>query len=331
MNTHLAVARAPTLPARQGRGALHRGSTCQEDVHGLAPRVVIVGVRRVCHLKGALEGILVVGRAVGIERIERSVERAQRVLVAQVDRNRAVHLGGEEVHWGCWLSPELVQRAQIVLSARDQRTPTTVGSWQTDIPHRLYEYFVMRLHNKILTPGHIRAMDHKRVIVWEDVLFEAPEWTAANLSRSRTIVEVFKRPRWDRMSVFNATALGFDVICTNVDDWYLDFGRKWQRRWKFEPLEENLRRPWAPNLPLSIPDDSEQAERVLGGEVGCWGKCTSTINKLIQSASTQETDSALDGMLAVAERLWVARSVRDADCAERRLRAAKKTLLRMGY
>ena len=75
----------------------------------------------------------------------------------------------------------------------------------------------------------IDSMKWRRAIVWEDVLFEAPAWAkhrlppagiratktktaAARLGRrQKVIIEVFKRPKWDRMSLYNVTSLGYDA------------------------------------------------------------------------------------------------------------------------
>ena len=109
-------------------------------------------------------------------------------------------------------------------------------------------YFQERLHNSLLPS--LPSMKWRRPIVWEDVLFEAPSWARSSLQPSdvdrtkgfhqlrrqsagdRVVVEVFKRPKGDRMSLFNATALGYDALFTNVDALYLDFGHDWTLRYK---------------------------------------------------------------------------------------------------
>jgi hypothetical protein len=61
--------------------------------------------------------------------------------------------------------------------------------------------------------------------------FKSMESEAAG---DRVIVEVFKRPKGNRMSLFNATALGYDALFTNVDLLYLDFGHDWSRRHRYK-------------------------------------------------------------------------------------------------
>ena len=124
-------------------------------------------------------------------------------------------------------------------------------AWSSDAPHVVYQYFTEVLHSTILPQtlfvdqpvADLSSFDlppepKAAVVVWEDVLFELPGWSQTHLLRNRTVVEVFKRPRWDRMSAYNATALGFRTIVTNVDDWYFDFHKTWQERYLFEVCEQ---------------------------------------------------------------------------------------------
>lgn len=209
----------------------------------------------------------------------------------------AVHMGGEEVHWGCW-STDTIERwaadralAQPSAGYDENVRRKRPARFESDAAHRAYSYFQERLHNALLPS--LPSMRWRRPIVWEDVLFEAPSWAHSNLRPSnavdqtthsqpalgpgllgskvfatagdRVIVEVFKRPKGNRMSLFNATALGYDALFTNVDALYLDFGHDWVQRYKYEPFKENLR----PGH-VEITEGSAQAERVLGGEGGCW-------------------------------------------------------------
>jgi hypothetical protein len=243
----------------------------------------------------------------------------------------ALHLGGEETYWGCWLGPKLLDRARRSIFSSSGQPPKRNSHWSNDAPHMLYEYFLRQVHGKLLQQsGRTQAneaLQGRRVIVWEDVLFEAPEWTARELSRQRTIIEVFKRPRWDRMSVYNATLLGFDVLVTNVDSWYLDFQNQWEVRYRFEPLVENLRWPNDPHKLTVIPEAGMQASHVLGGEGGCWGKCTADLERnILDMARSGGKSAAVDGLLAIAERLWVGREVTNLDCARSRLLDARRLL-----
>ena len=56
-----------------------------------------------------------------------------------------------------------------------------------------------------------------------------------------------------------------------MDDWYLDFKADWRRRYAFEPLEVDTRRPWALGLKERVA--AQHVSLVLGGEVACWGAC----------------------------------------------------------
>ena len=150
-------------------------------------------------------------------------------LDAEVVPLAAVHMGGEEVHWGCWSTPAVEKWAVDTLKAEaeggakqgeatdrhQQEQSSQRASFEDDAGHVLYSRFQERLHKELLPS--LSEMRWRRPIVWEDVLFEAPSWAKARLQQPRenAIVEVFKRPRWDRMSLYNATALGYDSLFTN--------------------------------------------------------------------------------------------------------------------
>ena len=134
------------------------------------------------------------------------------------------------------------------------------------------------------------------------------------------IVELFRRPRHDRLSVINTTARGFRTLVTSVDYWYLDFASEWQRRYQFEPLEATTRRPWAPDAVERVPPRLEGL--VLGGEAACWGACMASLLTAEHDGSERGgllSDEFLQATLAVGERLWSPADVRDTACAARRL------------
>jgi hypothetical protein len=171
----------------------------------------------------------------------------------------AVHMGGEEVHWGCWSTDSIERWAadheQLPMGHDKSARSKRMVRFESDAAHKAYAFFQERLHNALLPS--LPSMRWRRPIVWEDVLFEAPSWARSRLYPSNTgrrtggrateassnstesqtagdrvIVEVFKRPKGRRMSLFNATALGYDALFTNVDALYLDFGHDWTRRYK---------------------------------------------------------------------------------------------------
>ena len=102
---------------------------------------------------------------------------------------------------------------------------------------------------------------------------------------------------------------------------------------------------------VRIEPGSAQAARVLGGEGGCWGAC---MRSLSENGGRWEPGSALDGLMAMAERcarpladlrvlsrlaglcshtdmalccrLWSAQSVVDVGCAATRMKAAHRLL-----
>ena len=76
-----------------------------------------------------------------------------------------------------------------------QGKPASHPDGNDDAAHRLFAHFQERLHHSLLPS--VAAMHGRRAVVWEDVVFEAPRWAAARLPRD-AIVEVFKRPRFDR-------------------------------------------------------------------------------------------------------------------------------------
>ena len=103
----------------------------------------------------------------------------------------------------------------------------------------------------------------------------------------------------------------YDTIFTNVDSLYLDFGHDWKTRYKYEPFREDLRNPSLSkeeNI-VEIVEGSEQADRVLGGEGGCWGKC---MEGLVGRSGRWDLGGApLEGLMAMAERFWSPKIVRD--------------------
>lgn len=186
----------------------------------------------------------------------------------------AVHMGGEEVHWGCW-SIAAIERwavdhelSQLPAGHDESVESKRAATFENDAAHKAYAYFQERLHNTLLPS--LPSMRWRRPIVWEDVLFEAPSWARSRLHPSdrgrmmdsqaaeapskigwmesaaagdRVIVEVFKRPKGNRMSLFNATALGYDALFTNVDALYLDFGHDWSQRYRYTTDASILRPP----------------------------------------------------------------------------------------
>ena len=85
--------------------------------------------------------------------------------------------------------------------------------FESDPGHVLFAHFQERLHNELLPA--LESMNWRRAIVWEDVLFETPTWAKTRLPpadnkavpgrrqyRLAPIIEVFKRPKWDRMSLY---------------------------------------------------------------------------------------------------------------------------------
>ena len=171
----------------------------------------------------------------------------------------AVHVGGEEVHWGCWSTDSIqrwaADRGTLPMVHDESANSKRMVRFESDAAHKAYAFFQERLHNALLPS--LPSMRWRRPIVWEDVLFEVPSWARSRLRPSNTgrrtgrrvaeasfnsmesetagdrvIVEVFKRPKGKRMSLFNATALGYDALFTNVDALYLDFGHDWTRRYK---------------------------------------------------------------------------------------------------
>jgi hypothetical protein len=178
----------------------------------------------------------------------------------------AVHMGGEEVHWGCWSTGSIGRwavahgQSQLPTGRDETLDPRRPAEFEHDAAHKAYAYFQERLHNALLPS--LPSMRWRRPIVWEDVLFEAPSWARSSLRPSNTgqmtggqpigppsksmepeaagdkvIVEVFKRPKGNRMSLFNATALGYDALFTNVDALYLDFGHDWSRRYRYKTTD----------------------------------------------------------------------------------------------
>ena len=177
-----------------------------------------------------------------------------------------------------------------------------------DGPHRLYSHFWRRVLALRKTSPKLRG---KRVVVWEDALFEAPH-LAAEYAKEDVVVQTFKRPKYERTSLYNVTALGLRAIFTDVDTLYLDNEAPFSRIYRYEPFEQNLRRPWAKHQKLRL--SPRQQLLVLGGEVACWGRCMEGGGRNLLGGKR------LAGVIAAAERLWSTEELRDVANAVRRAR-----------
>lgn len=147
----------------------------------------------------------------------------------------ALHLGGDEVVYGCWS-----KNAQIV-SWMNQK------GW-TDYT-QLYQYFVGKAQD--IAKGLTSSVNPEtsRTIFWEEV-FEG----RCDIHTDTSIIEVWISA--DMMS--QVTAAGYKVISAPQDHWYLDHSANtWQVMYTYEP---------------TVGLNATQSALVQGGEVAMWGE-----------------------------------------------------------
>lgn len=200
------------------------------------------------------------------------------------------HMGGDEVHLGCWN-----QSQEIVDYMKTKGYPRTVDGFI-----RLWSEF----HSRALDAWD-KAVGHKntKIILWTSDLTN-PFAIEDSLDKSRFIIEAWT-DQYDRVPS-ELLRLGYEVIFATTDTWYLDHGF-WGRT-KYHS--------WKEVYDYKIPEDP----KVLGGEAPLWTEYVDT-----NSIDTRIWPRAA----ALAERLWASPSTSAVD-AEYRLLEMRQRLIRRG-
>jgi hypothetical protein len=109
------------------------------------------------------------------------------------------------MQWGCWAT----DRVKGWAAANHVKAGEDGEGWALDLPHQLYRHFWKALWAELsikLQAGRLAP------IVWEDAVFEAPGLWAELAGgeadgdlggKLSPVVELYKRPKWDRLSVLN--------------------------------------------------------------------------------------------------------------------------------
>jgi|MDSY01.1.fsa_nt_gb hexosaminidase len=210
--------------------------------------------------------------------------------------DKYLHLGGDELQYGCWNESAGVRRW---LSEHE-------GSSMVDLENEFFGE----------TASHLAKLGKKQ-LVWEEVFFKdgSPEWIPSPvLLANDTVIETWTGPEYLPV----ATSNGYDAILAY--GWYLDrqtpvdgevawgWLDSWSQMYAVEP--EPLSRAQPEARAAGRASAGERTGRVLGGEASLWSEQVDVVNALVQ---------AWPRAAAVAERLWSPRDVDDLADAARRL------------
>lgn len=169
--------------------------------------------------------------------LDETYETLQAILIDIVEAtgSSALHLGGDEVVYGCWAKdPEIV-------SWMAQQGWTDYG--------QLYNYFVTKAGSIAKNLTDNVNPETSRTIFWEEVFIGN-----CQIDPSTSVIEVWISA--DMMS--QVTAAGYKTISAPQDHWYLDHSANtWQVMYGYEP---------------TVGLNEAQSELVIGGEVAMWGE-----------------------------------------------------------
>ncbi|KAF5298995.1 hypothetical protein FQA39_LY11627 [Lamprigera yunnana] len=193
------------------------------------------------------------------------LENIYRDLINIFQEDETFHMGGDEVHFGCWNSTE-----EIINYFNYNQKNRTVDNFL-----RLWgEYQI----NALKTYDNVVKHKNTQIIVWSSALTDV-NIINRYMPNDRYIIQTWV-PSNDNLSE-QLLQLGYKVIISTKDAWYLDHGF-WGTT-----LYHGWRTAYANRL--------QKHENVLGGEVCMWGELVdenSLDNRIWPRAA------------AAAERLW---------------------------
>ncbi|CAH1252975.1 HEXB [Branchiostoma lanceolatum] len=218
--------------------------------------------------------------------------------IREVFADEYLHLGGDEVHFQCWMSNDEIQQFM-----QQQGFPNTTEGFA-----KLEGYYIHRLIN-ILKEFPKRT----RGIVWQEI-FDNNIISGDFTIDLDTIIHVWQWNNsnfqgiqyWDELP--QVTAAGYRAILSSC--WYLnfiDYGRDWPKYYECDPH--------------NFTGNAQQKELVIGGEAPLWAEwvdATNVVARLWPRAS------------AVAERLWSPQNLRDATAASPRMEEHRCRMVRRG-
>ncbi|KAM9679891.1 beta-hexosaminidase subunit beta-like isoform 1-T1 [Dama dama] len=158
--------------------------------------------------------------------------------ISTVFPDEFIHLGGDEVNFGCWESNLAVQHFM-----RSKGFGKKI--------EKLESFYMQRVLDMI-------SSMNKRSIVWQEVYDDEVKLTQG------TVVQVWKMGNL-HMKLSKVTADGFPVIISAP--WYLDvinYGEDWKQYYSVEPLR--------------FAGTQEQKQLVIGGEACLWGEYVDATN-----------------------------------------------------
>ncbi|RHY60440.1 hypothetical protein DYB30_012167 [Aphanomyces astaci] len=121
-----------------------------------------------------------------------------------------VHMGGDEVHFGCW------NMTDSITDGMASREPADFialwGEFQTKA-HAL----LVQIHNR-----KVPAM-HKKVMIWTSDLTH-PSWIQRYLAPHDYVIQIWDSTTTSASSAATFAKLGYHVVLSNYDKWYLDCG-----------------------------------------------------------------------------------------------------------
>jgi len=161
--------------------------------------------------------------------------------ITNVFPSEFVHLGGDEVHYGCWKSNQNLTNWMTVHNI----------SGNYEALEDYYETRLLKLVNSL----------NKNYIVWEEIYNHHLDITP------ETIIHAWL-PNWKKVFQ-NATSEGYRCILSAC--WYLNrisYGEDWKKFYKCDPRSFNVTAPYS------------QQQLVLGGTICMWGEYVDNTNVL---------------------------------------------------
>lgn len=251
-------------------------------------------------------------------------------LAAAFGASAHFHLGGDEVNGRCWASVPAIRQwmtANNFSQPANCSQPQPRGFVCDPMPNSTDSGVVfntgavqMQFEHQLETFVHDTL--NRTAVLWEEAFYpEFANTTTTRLSPS-AIVHIWT----DASSIIKAIAANRTLISSI--DWYLDrvdplcdganctigyaYVQTWRELYSVDPVE------------LAVGEGASRADAqrlILGGEAASWGESVDAVNAITR---------AFTRGVAVAERLWSARSVNNSALAVPRLNSWRCKALRAG-